>query len=349
MRITHLTCERHDLRLLNPYTIAYETLDRATNFVLCLHTDDGHRGYGCAAPDPVVTGETGDDVARVLDEIIRPALIGAEVFAYARILEGLRVQLNSSALAMVDAALYDLLARRMGVPLYRLLGGYRDEIATSITIGIVSLEETLRQTRRYVKEGFRILKIKGGLDYREDVERLRAVRRDFPELTLRFDGNQGYSLEQALNFVSHVQLLDIEILEQPTTVDDESLMGTLSRDTALPVMADESLKTLADAFRLTQHGFTDMINIKLQKVGGIWPSLYINSVARSAGNEVMVGCLDECSLGIATGLHFALSRPNIQYADLDGHLDFATDPFAGLFTLTQGILRPNGKPGLGVG
>ncbi|MBB4077949.1 L-alanine-DL-glutamate epimerase-like enolase superfamily enzyme [Lewinella aquimaris] len=347
MRITHVDYQRYDLELTEPYTIAYQTIGSATNFVLILATDRGLIGYGCAAPDLVVTDELAADVERAITDIIAPALIGQKPYHFARLLEELRLVLKSSALAMVDAALYDLVAKQADVPLYQFLGGYRSSIATSITIGILSQEETMVRAREYVDRGFGILKVKGGLDYREDIARLRQIRKAFPKVTLRFDGNQGYSLEQALSFISAAQPIGIEILEQPTSINEEAVMGTLTRDSPIALMADESLKTLADAFRLSQHELTDMINIKIQKVGGIWPALHINSVAKSAANDVMVGCLDECSLGIAGGLHFALSRPNIAFADLDGHLDFRDDPFGHLFTLEGGILRPNGKPGLG--
>ena len=349
LKIKNVSYERLEFNLSEPYTIAYETVSKSVNFILKIETDTLHVGYGCAAPDKVVTGETPGDVEKAIVSIIIPFLKEKNAYMTANILEEFKKLLpyRTSALAMVDMALSDLMSRKFETPLYKYLGGYRHSIPTSITIGISSIEDTLKIAEEYIKQGFFILKVKGGLIVEEDIEKLTRLRENFKDIQLRFDGNQGYTVKEAIAFFEATKHLNIEIFEQPTKEGEDTMLGQVTNKIDIPVMADESIKTLKDTFRLAQNGIIDMVNIKLMKVGGIREAIYINSVAKSAGLEAMIGCIDECGLGISAGLHFALSTKNIQYADLDGHLDLMEDPFKGLFTLHKGVLYPTNSFGLG--
>ncbi len=350
MKILHTECHAVDMPLREPYTIAYETISSCTNLFIRAETDAGVTGFGCAAPDKGVTGETPEMTMKCYHDVIEPGLKGADFSRIIFILEELKPGLagNPSALAMTDMLLYDLLSKKSGLPLYRFLGGYKDSIPTSITVGILSPDETVRKAKEFFSQGFRIFKVKGGRSVEEDISKIILLRETFgSEISIRFDANQGYSVEHAIRFVNETRKHGVELLEQPTPRDNNEMLGRVSNSVAIPVMADESLMNLLDVFSLTRDNLTDMINIKLMKVGGITEALHINSVARAAGVETMVGCMDESALSISAGLHFALARPNIFYADLDGHLDLIDDPAAGSVILKDGVLYPREEPGLG--
>ena len=351
MRITALTLVSVPMQLTEPYTIAYETVSEAVNLFMRVETDSGLSGIGCAAPDVEVTGETAETVTTAFHSFIEPMLLGGDPFRLTFYMEQLKRSpaCGASARAMTDMALYDLMARRAGLPLYKLLGGYRRSISTSITIGILPVKETVRRATSFLEDGFHILKIKGGLDVEEDIRRVKEIRSAAgSRIELRFDANQGYTVEQAVYFVEQTREDRVRILEQPTPRQHSDQLGAVSRRTPIAVMADESLMTLRDVFRLTRGDLTDMVNIKLMKVGGISEAMSINSVARAAGVEAMIGCVDESGLAISAGLHLALSRPNTMFADLDGHLDLIGDPYRDAIILRRGRLYPRETPGLGL-
>jgi L-alanine-DL-glutamate epimerase-like enolase superfamily enzyme len=325
-------------------------VESATNVFMRMETNTSLTGCGCAAPDRHVTGESADSVLSALQDVAAPYLKGKDPLRYALHLERLKKVLRGqpSALACIDMALHDILGKACGMPLWKLLGGYRTRIKTSVTIGILPLSDTVARAEEYVSQGFSAIKLKGGISIDEDIEKVSGVRNTVGEkVELRFDANQGYTVDEAVRFVRQTAPFRIELIEQPTPAGHAHLLGKISRSVSIPVMADESIHSLRDAFRLARGDFVDMVNIKLMKAGGIHEALMINAVSRSAGLEVMVGCMDEAALGIAAGLHFALARPNVLYADLDGFLGLKNDPTRNAVTLKNGTLYSSDAPGLG--
>lgn len=350
VRISRLDTKPVNLKLSEPYVIAYEKVLETTNIFIRIRTDEGVTGYGCAAPDESVTGETPENVTEVFKGTIAPAVIGLDPLRPMLVLEKLReILLNHpAAMAGLDMALLDIMGRKSGLPVWKMLGGFRDRMKTSVTIGILPEKETLARALDWISKGFRCLKLKGGLDAEGDVQRVLRVRGAVgPGIELRFDANQGYTVDKALWFVEKTRSARLELIEQPTAVSDPALLGRVTDSAPIPVMADEGLKTLRDAFRIARQGLADMVNVKLMKVGGITEAMRITAVARSAGLEVMVGCMDEAALAIAAGLHFALARPNVTYADLDGHLGLLGDPSKKAVELHKGLLFPLKGPGFG--
>lgn len=316
--------------LTRPYTVAYERVEAVELEIVRIRAGE-HTGLGCASPIREVTGESFEDC--------RAALAAGP--------DGLHERCPA-ARAALDMALHDLRARAAGKPLVELLGRVHTELPTSITIGIKdSAEEVLAEAEEYAGRGFRILKVKIGLDLESDFERLRKLRERFgSRLRLRIDANQGYRAADLARLFALVDELAIEFVEQPLPPARDTELETLSADARRQLALDESVLSPADARRNAAR--CGILNIKLMKCGGVTPALEIARIAQQHGLALMWGCSDESRIGIAAALHAAFACRATKHLDLDGHLDLARDPARGGFTIEQGVMRLTGAPGLGV-
>jgi L-alanine-DL-glutamate epimerase-like enolase superfamily enzyme len=243
-----------------------------------------------------------------------------------------------AAEAAIDMALCDLAGKKLGVPLYELMGlDARQTPVTSFTIGMDTPEVV--EAKVVEAGGYEVLKIKMGSD--EDRQILEAVRA-VTDRPLRVDANEGWTLEGARARLEWLESMGVELVEQPLPAGQLEEMRELRRVSPLPLFADESVYRAADIPRLA--GAFDGINIKLMKCGGLAEARRMIAVARAHGMQVMLGCMIESSLAITAAAHLS---PLVDFADLDGNLLIANDPFVGVTVKDGRLVLPEG-PGLGV-
>ena len=311
---------------------------RTTQQVVQLELEhEGIVGAGEGAP-VYYRGESAASAAEFLTEEA-PALAGDDPFALEAI--GQRVEDvdgQAAGKAALDAALHDWIGKRLGLPVWRLLGLSPEGPPTSYTIGIDTVEGTHRRARG--ARDFRALKIKvGGA---EDLARVEAVRAE-TTVPLRVDANEGWTLESARELVPALLELGVELVEQPFPADDlDSFRGLRELRPRTPLVVDEGCHDLADVAAAADYA--DGINVKLAKSGGLREAVRMIHAARALGLRVMLGCMIESQLGIAPAAAIASL---VDWADLDGHLLLADRPYAGL-ELRDGRVLPGPGPGLGV-
>ena len=310
------------MKYSEPFRIAPGITTEANNVVVKLVTDYGGIGWGESSPSKRVTGETAETVTRTLDKIgpklIRtcPLRIEQDVELMDTIVEG-----NPAAKAAVDMALHDVLGKTVEKPLFMLIGGYRTEVVTDITLGIKPPKDMAVDAAKAVKEGFRALKVKLGTNVAKDIERVRTVREAAGyDVQIRVDANQGWTAKQAVDVLNKIEKFKIQFAEQPVSAQDIKGLREVRRNSPVPIMADESVHSPRDALRLIRAEAVDLINIKLMKCGGILNGRKIAEVAEAAGVPCMIGCMSESEIGIAGAAHLAAGVKNIHYADLDSDL-----------------------------
>jgi L-alanine-DL-glutamate epimerase-like enolase superfamily enzyme len=333
----HLEAEVLSLRTRHPFIIARGGQSDYRTVWVRLVDQDGLEGWGEAAPARIY-GETPETVLAALQayaEHLPPASSPAE--AIERQWEK-TLALNPSARGALSAALHDLQAKRLGIPVYQLWGLDPARAPRStFTIGI-DTDEKIRQ-KVFEAEQYPILKIKLGTD--QDAAILRTIR-DATDKELRVDANTGWTAKQAVSMLPVLEEHGVTVLEQPLPAGDLDGLAVVTRASRIPVIADESCLVAADIPRLV--GKVDGINIKLAKCGSLREALRMIAVARAHHLMVMVGCMIESSIAITAAAHFS---PLVDIVDLDGAALLANDPFRGA-TIEGGQVRLPTGPGLGL-
>jgi L-alanine-DL-glutamate epimerase-like enolase superfamily enzyme len=317
--------ERVSLPLENPFTISRGTQTDAENVIVRITDEGGMTGIGGAAP-AVHYGETAGTVEAVLPELLSivEAVDDPHAFHEVEARMASAIGDNPAARAAVSIAVHDLAAKRLGVPLYRLWGLDPSAApATSYTVGLDETERVREKAADAVEAGYPVLKIKLGTD--RDRELIDAVRDAAPDARLRVDANEAWTPREAVAKSEWLAERDVEFVEQPVPAEDPEGLRFVYERSALPVAADESCVTLSDIPAIADR--CDIANLKLMKTGGLLEAKRMIATARAHGLEVMCGCMIESNASIAAAAQLA---PLLDYADLDGSLLLAEDPYDGI-------------------
>jgi L-alanine-DL-glutamate epimerase-like enolase superfamily enzyme len=353
VKVTAVEVYRKDLPLVTPFEhFASGTIRALEEVYVRILTDEGVAGVGEARGNShYLTGDTPDAVTAEILGHLAPVLVGRDPRDLSACLDALdRAVVNvHGAMSAVDIALHDLVAKAYGVPVYVLLGGaVRDDLPSNWSLWYGPPDATARQAADAVAAGFRSLKVRVGLTpFERDVDRVRAVREAVgPGVGLAVDANMGWTAREAVRRLARLAPFGLAYVEQPVPHDDLEGLRYVARHSDVPVMADESVQSLADVVGIARTRAADLLHLKLAKMGGIAGLRRAAAVAEAAGLGVMVGQTNEGGLATAAAAHCAKAVP-AAHLELYGAEGLVTDPATG-FALQGGVAAFREAPGLGV-
>ncbi|HUK17227.1 MAG TPA: dipeptide epimerase [Bryobacteraceae bacterium] len=303
------------------------------------YTRGGITGHGEGAP--IVRYHEDPAAALKAAESVRDLLLSANPMQFSKVMAEVfhRVKGEWAGKAAVDIALMDWVGQKLGIPLYSYFGlDPRDTPLTTFSIGIDTPEITRQKTRE--ADEFPILKVKVGLDTDEPtIEAVRSVT----SKPLRVDANEGWKdKEEAVRKINWLATKGVEFIEQPMPAEMIEETAWVHERVHIPIIADEACQRASDIPKL--KGAFDGVNVKLDKSGGMLEAYRMISIAKSLGMKTMLGCMVSSSCSVTAAAHLS---PLVDYADLDGNLLIANDPFHGVRVEKGKLILPNG-PGLGL-
>lgn len=336
MRLSH---HRQKITPKFAFVTAQGGMDSKETIVVELE-HDSITGFGEVAPSRLY-GQSLEKSEAALDAIREVLAEFPTPFEINTILDKLieRFDDQRAAIAAVDSAIYDWVAKKLGVPVWKLLGLPRPNQLTTYTIGLATLEETRVKIEEAIQGGFTAWKVKVGGAH--DVATLNLIRERFPG-PLFLDANEAWTHENASKKIRELARFKPVMIEQPLPGNQWPHLKVLRELGVAPIFADESCERPSDVVKL--HGYVDGVNIKFTKCGGIREALKMIHLARGLNMKIMFGCFVSSSLAIAPAL--AISSL-VDYADLDGHLLLKNDPFTGI-GFDSARLTLGNSPGIGV-
>jgi L-alanine-DL-glutamate epimerase-like enolase superfamily enzyme len=314
--------------------------------LFCTLTRDGASGVGEAAPGGLTGAETAEQCQQQLQSFLDEQPLALDNphdgWAIAR-----AADVAPCAWAAVDTALWDLMARQAGLPLYRMLGLAHRAVPTSVTIGILPPDVVRERVPEVVgRTGARYLKVKlgspDGLDADQAMFSAVVEAASGRDVTIRVDANGGWDLAGAQRMMPWLKDRGVDYVEQPLHYEADDDLPALFASRVLPIFIDESCNFATDVSRLSHC--VDGVNLKLMKCGGITEALRIVATARAHGLKTMIGCMGESSVAIGAGASMGALFDHI---DLDSHLNLLPDPAEGL-QLIDGVVNVDpDRPGHG--
>lgn len=338
-------------RLKKPFITSLRRIQDIEDILVKVTLEDGTVGYGEAAPTAVITGDTLDSMRGAIKGHIAPNLIGEDIFSMETIDRIIQKSIigNVSAKAAVDIAVYDAFTKKLGIPLYKYLGGHTNKRKTDITISLNDIETMLQDAKEAVEDGYCHLKIKVGHGKREDIETIHALRNLLgPKPKLLIDANQAWSPKESVEIIKAIEGAGITLVEQPVHYEDIDGLDYVTKHSIIPVMADESVYSVKQTMEIINRRAADIINIKLMKTGGINQANIIANLATARNIPCMMGCMMEAGLSTLAALHLASAKGIIHYVDLDPFVLNEKLPFETNHDLSGPEFILSDDPGLGL-
>jgi len=321
-----------------------------------IHTDDGVSGLGEVSCTPRWSGEDQVTAAHFIRTIFEPVLSGQDPRNIELLTARMRRALASHPFtrAALEMALWDILGKVAGLPVYRLLGGaVREFVPIKWSISGVEPERAAEIARWALDQGFKTMKVKVGIDPEQDLARVRAVRNTVgPAIHLGVDANGAWTPAKAVTMIRRLQEFDIYFAEQPVPPGDVEWLADVRRQVSTTILADESVYTPQDALSIVKAHAAGALSVYIGKSAGIGTARKIAGIAESAMLGCTIGSNLELGVGTAAMIHLAMATPGITPeefpCDIIGPLYYTDDILLEPLQLANGKALPIDRPGLGV-